>query len=479
MKSYEKRSNTKPPYIIAWENSSKNKKKLSRKKCSLSGFTYSSYKFLTNFFEYPVVVNLEVENEGELFFPAVTICNSNRMRVSELHKDVCKSKRKSCEYLRIIHESSSDIENKPEFVFKFATCSNSSKREMTLYHQKLLAFTNTFSRFEDWKIKKMSHQIEDMIEECTFDGEKCDASSFTPLESFTYGSCYTFNGRWMNSRGQEDMGRRKRKKFIDDGNEKLISRSTNPFSGLSLTLNVQIEEYLSITSKMGVHVIIHSPDERPYPEETGIDISTGFDTAFAIQENLYRRMSKPFKDKCVLYGKDDFKKIKSQKECLSLCTRDLIKKECGCLDPTLKFYRNVTFCDLTKEEDACCMMKMRKVNISYCQCPLPCHEITYDVSLYSTIWPSESEFKLRSLKNLSKQITYEEYRKGHLQMNVFFDRMERFIYNQHPVYEKDEFFSHLGGQLSLWLGLSLLTLFEYLEKFSLFCIQVYKNFSRK
>lgn len=44
----------------------------------LLGCSYEVYRFLTLYFQYPVVITLEVENRWKLDFPAVTVCNLNR-----------------------------------------------------------------------------------------------------------------------------------------------------------------------------------------------------------------------------------------------------------------------------------------------------------------------------------------------------------------------------------------------------------------
>lgn len=44
----------------------------------LSGCSYEIYHFLTVYFQYPVVITLEVKNNWKLDFPAVTVCNLNR-----------------------------------------------------------------------------------------------------------------------------------------------------------------------------------------------------------------------------------------------------------------------------------------------------------------------------------------------------------------------------------------------------------------
>ncbi|GFT88060.1 FMRFamide-activated amiloride-sensitive sodium channel [Nephila pilipes] len=46
----------------------------------LCGCVYEMKSFLSVFLEYPVLIDLEVRNEGNLKFPAVTVCNLNRIK---------------------------------------------------------------------------------------------------------------------------------------------------------------------------------------------------------------------------------------------------------------------------------------------------------------------------------------------------------------------------------------------------------------
>lgn len=59
------------------------------------------------------------------------------------------------------------------------------------------------------------------------------------------------------------------------------------WSGLSLELFVEHEEYLrTLTDTAGIVLVVHESDKMPLPEDDGIQISTGFNTAVGIKQVL-------------------------------------------------------------------------------------------------------------------------------------------------------------------------------------------------
>ncbi|GIY36241.1 uncharacterized protein CEXT_311191 [Caerostris extrusa] len=52
-------------------------------------------------------------------------------------------------------------------------------------------------------------------------------------------------------------------------------------------------------------------------------------------------------------------------------------------------------------------------------------------------------------------------------MLVFLKRPEVIIYSHRPQYEDIEIFSFMGGYIGMWLGISLIAVFDFLEHVSL------------
>ena len=57
----------------------------------------------------------------------------------------------------------------------------------------------------------------------------------------------------------------------------------------------------------------------------------------------------------------------------------------------------------------------------------------------------------------------DQFRIKHFQVDIFFGSMETTNIMEHPKYTATSFMNSLGGTLSLWLGISLIMVFEAVE----------------
>ena len=127
-------------------------------------FSYQSSVLLRKYFSFPVTTKTTLEFEKEPEFPAVTICNLNMLRKSM----VLKYNFKEVTDLALMSKAGVEIND-----------SNIN-----------------WSRYEDIDVfqvyLKAGHQIQDMILECSWKGERCSSQNFTPILT-TMGLCHTFN----------------------------------------------------------------------------------------------------------------------------------------------------------------------------------------------------------------------------------------------------------------------------------------------
>ncbi|GIX77028.1 degenerin mec-10 [Caerostris extrusa] len=115
--------------------------------CALIGCCYQIYGFIDQYFKYPVIVDLLMEQPETITFPAVTICNLNRMKGKQ-HKDT---------------------DSYVEFLDKY----------FALDHEKHYRF---------------GHKVDDLVMNCSFNGKSCNSAFFLRSWNFRYGNCYTING---------------------------------------------------------------------------------------------------------------------------------------------------------------------------------------------------------------------------------------------------------------------------------------------
>ncbi|GIX77030.1 degenerin mec-10 [Caerostris extrusa] len=76
-------------------------------------------------------------------------------------------------------------------------------------------------------------------------------------------------------------------------------------------------------------------------------------------------------------------------------------------------------------------------------------------------WPSKASFRRGKCKLNAEDII--SYRKSHAKVRIFFSTLDRIIYVQKPAFLVSEIFSHLGGVLGLWAGLSIIAVFGLIE----------------
>lgn len=124
---------------------------------SLSVFLYQVADRIVYYLEYHHITLLSEEDSPEMTFPAVTFCNINRVRVSQLsHEDLL--------YLAPL------VDYEPGMELGFAPAQPGPRDEdepLNLY------------RF----FNRTCHQLEDMLLSCSYRGEQCGPSDFVAVSS--------------------------------------------------------------------------------------------------------------------------------------------------------------------------------------------------------------------------------------------------------------------------------------------------------
>ena len=217
--------------------------------------------------------------------------------------------------------------------------------------------------------------------------------------------------------------------------------------------------------------------------------------------------------------------------CQKMCAQKAVVEKCGCLDISLpghKNYPNLNYCahygdigkycleevtddclkafDSFKHRIDCARNISRDVmsNTSchgQCHCHPPCHEIKYPISYSLAKWPADSydgdgayakihhEFFL----NFINKIPQSEFKKREMYANYFnisnrheakkqFTKLTLYLADSNVMkseetedYPQSELLSDIGGQMELWMGISLLSLIEVMQ----FAVHLLKYVSLK
>ncbi|KAK3725317.1 hypothetical protein QZH41_012012 [Actinostola sp. cb2023] len=232
-----------------------------------AAFYYHSYLLVNNYLERATRTKESVLHVKNLEFPVLTICNRNILRKSQITADMARR-----------------IE---EFLNTTANTTEQSKTNMKSNYQSLLVhpnqvhstraklnyFRSLMSEIKEKDLKKMGHQLEDMLLDCSFNGQDCrdikDTTTWRPIWIEDAGNCYMFNHA-LNDNGNTIEAR----KAHIQGQE----------HGLSLILNVEQHEYIDgITAVAGLSVIVGSHGQMPFPVFEGISVGPGLSTSMQIQ----------------------------------------------------------------------------------------------------------------------------------------------------------------------------------------------------
>ncbi|GFV98490.1 acid-sensing ion channel 1C [Trichonephila clavipes] len=398
---------------------------------SLSGCGFQINRFLRLYFQYPVLLNLEVERKMHLDFPAVTICNANRRKHPEEDLVSRKVSSKNC---KIISK---------EFTFSGTigtnfTNMNSNYSGMTQESDNL----NYNDSRKDY-LKEENHLSKNFIMNCFFNGESCYENSFYHTSSPSYGDCFTFN------------------KVTSVEEKPLLVSKSGLYSGLEILLDAENGNYSFSSDTVGFRIVIHDPSENPDPEERGFSISPGFETSASMTQTLIHRLPPPYKDQCAYYNDGERSNQTNQDDCQRLCFRKLTCEICGCKDSGLDAEENLMKYDQKNRSQLHCLddiLEFISINNTLCDCPLPCLSKSYNEVL------SQAALSINALQQSEYSISpfqgKVEFQKRYAKLKVFYSTLETTVFMQKPMFEDSEIFSHLGGELGLWLGLSFVALFE-------------------
>ncbi|GFY68500.1 acid-sensing ion channel 5 [Trichonephila inaurata madagascariensis] len=355
---------------------------------SLIGSIYEIQKFCYLYWKYPVVINILVDQRKSLEFPAVSVCNLNRMRELDLE----------CIRMEIAR---SIVSGTP----------------LLLSNRRNLFPCNNFESNEDI--------LQDI---------KHNAALRLQLKYYA-----------MDEETRFQQGHN-----LSDFLENACSMSCKSLP----TVHIQ-----------GAKIIIHDPSEIPSPEEDGFIVGPGYEAIISLKQTILRRLPFPYKDHCVDYKAEGKKYIFNKNDCVRTCIQEHNFASCGCIDQTLAVMNDLQPCNLTKMEEVCCLddvLNNMTKSGPICDCPLPCDSIYYNEKVSVALLSHEAFFKKEN--TLSGIYSKQVFKDRILRLNIFYLSLERHIYEQKPKYKVSEFLSNLGNQFGLWVGLSVVAVFELLEK---------------
>ncbi|XP_066292663.1 amiloride-sensitive sodium channel subunit alpha-like [Branchiostoma lanceolatum] len=466
---------------------------------SFSYFCCQAYDLVNKYIDYPVTTDIKIQ-WSELEFPAVTICNANPLRFSKLLRlghegfqnagfipkpaKTSQGNQGKAQGRPLQQAKTTTVPSPTTTVTTEATTPDYDSEDDDDYdydyddHHEDFKTANTFmgliANLNSSTRQAIGHQARDFIQECQFDGRACSPKNFSIFTDSTYGNCFTFNKASGNTAPQS-------------------ATSAGPLNGLSLILYIEQEEYIpSLTEKAGVRVVVHSPARWPFPEFEGFDAAPGFLTSAGLRLTSITRLGGRYGD-CTNGGGYEllYPGTYTQTNCLVTCHQGHMVSVCGCADPSLRAPVNTTFCDSTTTSVDCKNRVRREIvtGVLACTCPASCSDKVYGKAIGLSEWPADSYLtnvltKLQTKKGRRPGTAIlgdtDRFKRNLLKLNIYYEALNYEKISESPGYEEESLLGDLGGQLGLWVGMSLLSAMEILEIFAdLFAILCKKISSKE
>ena len=370
----------------------------------------------------PTSTTISVTRNTSLSFPAVTVCNLNNLRASVLNGRNLTDLIQSATFLVTEENAASCQEEVESLIIQSDNLSNITYEEL---------------------IVQARQHVEEFILDCYFAGEKCGnvTEMFEPV--FTnLGVCYTFNSGKLGPR---------------------LSKGTGQRQGLQLMVNVNQSDYTT-PFDAGVKIAIHPQSEPPLPDDQGIGVPTGRNAFISIKErNIKDQTGRDCKAEDDL---SDFNFLKgeypsySESACLVDCIQTSMADNCECIgarsyhNPDTAYYSQLPNCTL---KEICCIVN-ELLSPSDCNCPAACSSTLYETTVSYSYFPAEYISQtITSIYGIPPSFFPINF----LEVTVYFETLNIETQTTSSAYSFVALLSDIGGQLGLFLGVSIISIMEF------------------
>ena len=441
--------------------------------------SYLTVESILSYLSYEVITTSRTLSETPTTFPKITLCNINMF-----------TSKHASELIRQVNEM---VLPSVSFFDKDQIKYLKNKQIGEIWQVINLAATALIfnKKYDDEYKKLLAHDFEDILISCQFNYKKCDASDF--LWSFDpyYGNCYSFNTGFNSSDHQVALKE---------------SSIAGWLFGLSLELYVNFNESLNLfNDASGVILRIGNSSFLTDQNLDGLRIPSGFRTDVAINRAFNYIMPQPYSE-CLVdssfrtYDSEIFNLILnsayqySQKLCLEQCFQRESLRYCNCTAAVfVSLFQNTRQCD--NFEDIICGLKtfsevylVNNFIRDHCLplCPLECNNSIYTASLsLNVIYGNKYINYIMQNPNVlddfkSKTIDADAAKQSVSYINIYYDSLSYKLSYESPQMSVVSLLASIGGNLSLFLGVSVFSLSELIEIFiEIYFLKRTKNKSTK
>ena len=377
----------------------------------------------------PTATTISATRHHTLTFPAVTVCNLNSFRVLGVLEELNLT-----DLIQIAAPLVSGDEIDSE------TCNQVLQSASTSSTDILSGIT-----FEELAVQSRQ-PVEDFIQGCFFAGKSCGnvTEVFEPV--FTnLGICYTFNSG------------RVRPLFQSSG--------TGQRQGLQLLLNVNQQSNTTTILNLGLIIAINAQSEHPVPANLGIGVPAGRNAFISMEQ---RNTQDETKRNCTCSSENDYEPTfnflpgasYSESTCLVDCMHSRIADDCECIvarsfySPGIARYSQLPDCTLEK---ICCIVDVLPFLQNNCNCRSACSFTQYETSTSYSSLPAEELRALAASFGLESTLFPNDF----LMVSVYFETLNVETQTTSSVYSFIALLSDIGGQVGLFLGLSVISVLQF------------------
>ena len=470
---------------------------------------------LTRYFSYPKKVTVEVV-PTPVPFPSISICNMRNLDVHVLNTLNKMFIEDDKPYHHINKSDNPFINEYMKTVAKYAPLWWTYQEEFPEVFQEIFSRTTFSANIPDDVISLAAVQLEGFVVNCHYAGHRCNRDrNFIRFFDPYYFNCFTY--RAPDYSEMDDS--------LSEGIENgwsviLLSGSGMLDKNDEIRMLPGLHEWRSaVSASEGVRVVIHPPNTEPYPFTEGYDVPPGFSASFGIKPRRNIRIGPPHGN-CSEKNPFDHRSIHYRlMSCQKMCLQDFIVRNCNCSDVGLPNMPNISvpLCRSDDEFPDSCMFdasqqcfdilqqlhkriqcvrtskaKMTKnaTAMEECHCYPPCDEVAYDVSYSLSKWPASgyegdaAYYDVFGIEGFNERFNKSGTKGKYNRFQKYFDtdnrentmtnfaRLNVYIADSNVIktqeaadYTTNQLVSDIGGQLGLWVGISLITLTEVLELF--------------
>ena len=230
-----------------------------------------------------------------------------------------------------------------------------------------------------------------------------------------------------------------------------------------------------------------------FQHDGGIYIKPGFKSRLAVEREFKFNLPQPYSNclinnNAIAYNKGDSNLFDlilnsayqyTQPTCFLQCVQREIINKCNCTDASvLSLFSNVSKC--LHETQIECMSHLYATRLytnEFVQenclnaCPHECNRTIYKTSLsFIEIVPQTALDYLESNEHLASDfvthaVDLDASRKCFVYLNVFYESLSYTVSTETPLMDFSALLASIGGNLGLFLGVSVFTLFEIVQLF--------------